>query len=295
MSITKKQFEILTFYEKQNEEASQRIIATHTGMSLGSVNKTISQLTDFGYIEHGSITNDGILALEPYRAKRAVFIAAGLGSRMVPITLNTPKPLIRVKGTRIIDTLLDAVVSVGIDEIIIVRGYLGEQFDQLLYKYPSIRFFENPIYNESNNIASAMCIRYMLRNAYVFDSDLVLYNKSLVTKYQYASNYLGVPVKKTDDWCFESKNGIITKLAIGGLDCHHMFGISYWSEADGIKLAEHIKLAYEMPGGKERFWDQVPLEYFSKDYKIEIRECTFDDIVEIDTYNELKKLDSTYV
>ena len=82
---------------------------------------------------------------------------------------------------------------------------------------------------------------------------------------------------------------------IGGLDCQHMFGISYWTEADAVKLAAHIKLAYEMPGGKERFWDQVPLEYFSKEYKIEIRECTFDDIVEIDTYSELKRLDSTHV
>ena len=68
--------------------------------------------------------------------KRAVFVAAGFGSRMVPITLNTPKPLVRVNGTRIIDTLLDAVVEAGIPEIVIVRGYLGEQFDQLLYKYP---------------------------------------------------------------------------------------------------------------------------------------------------------------
>ena len=295
MSVTKKQFDVLTFLEKLNDETGQRVIAARTGMSLGSVKKTISELIDLGFVKHGNITKDGIQALEPYRAKRAVFIAAGLGSRLVPITLNTPKPLIRVKGTRIIDTLLDAVVSIGIDEIIIVRGYLGEQFDQLLYKYPQIKFYENPIYNESNNISSAMCVRYMLRNAYVFDGDLVLYNKNLVTKYQYTSNYLGVPVEKTDDWCFESKNGIITKLTIGGLNCHHMFGISYWTEMDGSKLAAHIKLAYEMPGGKERFWDQVPLEYFLKEYKVEIRECTFADIVEIDTYNELKKLDSIYI
>ena len=75
---------------------------------------------------------------------------------MVPITLNTPKPLVRVNGTRIIDTLLDAAVEAGIPEIVIVRGYLGEQFDQLLYKYPNIRFVENPIYNEANNISCRM-------------------------------------------------------------------------------------------------------------------------------------------
>ena len=63
-------------------------------------------------------------ALEPYRVKRAVVIAAGFGTRMVPITLNTPKPLVRVHGKRIIDTLLDAVAEAGIPEIVLVRGYL---------------------------------------------------------------------------------------------------------------------------------------------------------------------------
>jgi CTP:phosphocholine cytidylyltransferase-like protein len=63
---------------------------------------------------------------------------------------------------------------------------------------------------------------------------------------------------------------------------------------DGAKLAEHIRQVYEMPGGKERYWDQVTLEYFSKEYEVEVRECTFDDITEIDTFSELKKIDKNY-
>ena len=125
----------------------------------------------------------GYAALEPYRVKRAVFIAAGFGSRLVPITLNTPKPLVRVNGTRMIDTLLDAVIAAGIEEIYIVRGYLGEQFDQLLYKYPGIKFIDNPLYNEANNISSALLARHLLKNAYVLEADLFLYNPELITKY----------------------------------------------------------------------------------------------------------------
>ena len=79
-----------------------------------------------------------------------------------------------------------------------------------------------------------------------------------------------------------------------GDDIWQMVGISYWNEQDGHRLAGHIKEAYEMPGGKERYWDQVALEYFVKDYKVEVRECSFEDIVEIDNYSELKKLDSIY-
>jgi CTP:phosphocholine cytidylyltransferase-like protein len=297
MKLSRVKFNILVYLESidgKEQIPTQRDIAKKTALSLGTTNKALTQLMETQLVNQNRITTKGMRALEPYRVKRAVFIAAGFGSRLVPITLNTPKPLVRVKGIRIIDTLLDAVTAVGISEIIIVRGYLGEQFDQLLYKYPDINFLENPLYNEANNISSAMCVRYQLQSAYVLESDLFLKNPHLITKYQYTSNYLGVSVDRTDDWCFETKNGVISKLRVGGTDCHHMFGISYWNTHDGSRLAEHIKQVYEMPGGKERYWDQVALEYYIKEYNVEVRECSFDDIIEIDTFSELKKLDETY-
>lgn len=295
MELTRKQFDILTCMERNPEQdLTQRELSSLTGMSLGSVNKALLSLQEMELAVDTKITAKGLAALEPYRVKRAILLAAGFGSRLVPVTLNTPKPLVRVKGVRMIDTLLDAILAAGIEEIVIVRGYLGEQFDQLLYKYPHLKFIENPSYNESNNISSAMCARYLLQNAYVLEADLVLYNPKLITKYQYTSNYLGVPVDKTDDWCFETKNKVITKVKIGGTDCHHMFGISYWNADDGAKMSGHIKDVYDMPGGHERYWDQVALEYHIKEYNIEVRECTFEDIVEIDSYSDLKKIDKTY-
>lgn len=292
--LTKNQFDILVYLEKNQASATQRELMGVTNRSLGTINKTIAELSSLGYLKNGVITAAGLDALEPYRVKRAVFIAAGFGSRLVPITLNTPKPLVRVNGKRIIDTLLDAVIAAGIPEIYLVRGYLAEQFDQLLYQYPNIKFIENPTYNESNNISSLMCARYLLKNAYVCEADLLLYNPDLITKYQYSSNYLGVPVDKTDDWCFQTSGGYISKVSVGGVNCCHMFGISYWTEPDGARLSEHIKQVYESPGGKERYWDQVALEYHIKEYKVAVRECTFDDLIEIDTYRELKQLDPTY-
>ena len=83
-------------------------------------------------------------------------------------------------------------------------------------------------------------------------------------------------------------------MAIGGFNCYHMFGISYWTEEDGAKLVEDIKDVYQAPGGKERYWDQVALEYHIDNYNVSVRECSFSDIIEIDTFNELKKIDKTY-
>ncbi len=296
MTITKKQFDILVALEGKEKPLSQRELAKKTGLSVGSVNKLLVELTEAGLVQSATITEQGRATLEPYRVKRAVFMAAGFGSRMVPITLNTPKPLVRVKGKRIIDTLLDAVVAAGISEIYIVRGYLADEFDQLLKKYPQIVFIENPVYNETNNISSAYFARHLLANSYVFEADLLLYDPGLVTKYQYRSNYLGVPTARTDDWCLiTDKNGIIKKLTVGGIDCHHLYGLSYWTKEDGERLAAHIDEVYNnLPGGKEKYWDQVALDCYITEYRISVRECSFSDIVEIDTFNELKKIDPNY-
>lgn len=291
--LSRDQFTLLTT-AAQGPLPSQRSLAGKLGFSVGKINKLMSELTSIGYLSDGIITQSGVNALEPYRAKRAVFIAAGFGSRMVPITLNTPKPLVRVHGVRIIDRLIDACLEAGINEIYIVRGYLSEQFDQLLYKYPMIKFLENPLYNDANNIGSALVARYMLSNSYVFEADLLISNPKIITKYHYTSDFLAIKKDRTDDWCVEVRNGIIVDEKVGGVDCWQMVGISYWNEADGHKLSADIPDVYESPGGRERYWEQVPLVYRREHYAVEVRECFDSDIVEIDTFKELKAIDKTY-
>lgn len=293
--INNNEFEVLVALERNKNKMSQRDIAIETGLSLGNINKTINELLNKKYIDEDNIiTNDGINALEPYRVKRAIFLAAGFGSRLVPITLNTPKPLVLVKGKRIIETLLDAVVAAEIPEIIIVTGYLNEQFEILLKKYPNIKFVVNKMYNEANNISSAYLVRNEMKNAYVLESDLVLSNPKIIRKYEYRSNFLGIPIKRSDDWCLESKNGIITKEKVGGIDCHQMVGISYYNEKDGNQAAKDLDAVFNSPGGKEKYWEQVILDVCKKNYQVYIRECSFNDIIEIDTFNELKQIDKTY-
>lgn len=295
MNLTQKQFEVLVTIERERKKLSQREISIYANLSLGTINNVINELLKEKLIDtNNEITEKGIKSLEPYKVKRAIFLAAGFGSRLVPITLNTPKPLVKVHGIRIIETLLNAVVEANIEEIYIVRGYLGEQFEVLLHKYPNIKFIDNELYNEANNISSAFMVRNLLENAYVLESDLVLSNKSLIRKYEYNSNFLGIPVDITDDWCIETKNGIITKEKIGGTNCYQMVGISYYNKEDGIKLKKDIEEVFNSPGGKEKYWEQVQLVERKNNYKIYVRECKKEDIIEIDTFNELKKIDRAY-
>ena len=161
MKLTYNEFEILVCIEKEKRELSQRKISKITSLSLGTVNKTITSLLEKKLInEDNTITKRGLKELEPYRVKRAIFLAAGFGSRLVPITLNTPKPLVLVNGKKIIETLLDAVVKAEIPEIIIVTGYLNEQFEILLKKYPNIKFIYNKKFASLISPTIYPCYRY---------------------------------------------------------------------------------------------------------------------------------------
>lgn len=293
MSLSKKQFDILSLLEGGNK--SQRDLEKETGYSLGTINKVVNELQDLGYVEGKQISKKGLEALEPYRVKRAIFIAAGFGSRLVPITLNTPKPLVKVHGKRIIDSLIDACLEAEIKEIYIVRGYLGEQFDQLLYKYPMIKFLENPKYNEANNIGSAYIARDLIKNSYVLEADLLVSNPKIIKKYHYTSDVLGIYKDRSDDWVLTTdKDGFVDEEKIGGLNCHQMVGIYYISEADGVRLAKDIESTFLAPGGKEKYWETVINQVHKGEYKVHVIPCFDEDVIEIDTFNELKAIDPAY-
>ena len=213
------------------------------------------------------------------------------------VTLNTPKPMIKVGGTRIIETLLDAVVKAGIEDITIVRGYLGEQFELLLKKYPNIKFIDNDKFNEANNISSALMIKDMLDHAYVLESDLVLYNQDIIRKYEYQTNYLGKKVDETDDWCFKVNDGHIESVHVGGKfdNCYHMYGISYWDSQAAKKMSNDIESVFNMePDGPQKYWDEVALRFFKDHYDVLVKPVYEGDIIEIDTYDELKTIDPIY-
>lgn len=294
MKLSKNQFSILeAVIEAKNIRLTQRELSDITGLSLGTVNTTLKSLED--YLNDNLINEKGLNVMEQYKVKRAVFLVAGFGSRLVPITLNTPKPLVRVKGKKIIETLLEAVEQAEIEEIIMVTGYLEENFQILLNRWPNIKFISNPIYNETNNISSAVAAKDYISGSYVLEGDLLLYNPKLIKKYQYETNYLGIKVDRTDDWCFVTDRDLITEVKIGGKDVYEMVGISYWTEKEGKQLALDLEAVFNSPGGKERYWDEVHLIYKKDNYQIKVRECTKEDVIEIDTYNELKAIDKTYI
>lgn len=66
--------------------------------------------------------------------KIAMVLAAGLGLRMRPITLSTPKPLIKVAGATLLDHALDRLVEAGVERAVVNLHHLGEQIERHLKK-----------------------------------------------------------------------------------------------------------------------------------------------------------------
>lgn len=257
--------------------------------------KEFDQLTKLA--ESGQADAKTLAKLEPYRAKRAVFLAAGLGQRLSPITINTPKPLVRVNGIRIIDTSIDACLKSGIDEIYIVTGHLAEEFKLLQHKYPMIKLIHNPNYDKANNISSAIVASHLFENAYVLEADLLVKNPNIIRKYHYHSDVLGIWKDESTDWCLvPDDKGFVAEETIGGTSCYQMVGIYYWSKEDAKKLQKDLKKTFEqVPGGRDLYWETIPNQLYQGKYKISIIPCTDSDVVEIDTFDELKQIDKTYI
>ncbi len=273
------------------------LYAVFSGEKNGLGEETAREALERGWVEADGggmqMTPLGMQMLEPYRVKRAIVMAAGFGSRLLPATANMPKPMIRVKGVRIIDTLLDAIVQAGIAEIYLVRGYKGECFDELLEKYPMIRFLENPYYEEANNISTVWIARDLIRDAYVCEADLVVANKALIRTYEYETNYLGAWMDEVDDWgLWPGEDGYVCRLSpVGGPNGYRMFGISFWTEEDGAVLSDCLDIQFRQKKRWQEYWDEVSMIDHLEKFQIGIRHCTFQDLVEIDTYEELQALE----
>ncbi|MCI8814692.1 MAG: phosphocholine cytidylyltransferase family protein [Lachnospiraceae bacterium] len=231
-----------------------------------------------------------------HRVKRAVIMAAGIGKRMWPITLETPKPLVQVNGRRMIDTVIGALHANGITEIYVVVGYLREQFESLEREYPGVELIVNPYYDAYNNIASLYVAREHLEDVMILDGDQIIYNEGVLAPEFEHSGYNAVWTKEwTDEWLMQVKDGVVTQCSrTGGERGWQLFSISRWSAADGRRLRRHLEQEFEEKKNRQIFWDDVALFCHPEDYQLGIWEMLPQDVAEVDSLAELAQLDESY-
>ena len=232
---------------------------------------------------------------ETHSVKRAIIMAAGIGQRMKPLTLEIPKPLIKVNGVSMIDTVVDALRQNGIAEIYVVVGYLKEQFYEWAEKRHGVEIIENPFYDTCNNISSLYAARDHLEDCMIIDGDQMIYNPEILSREFSLSGYNAVWCDgETNEWLMTVENGIVTSCSrTGGSKGWQLYSVSRWTAEDGRKLKKHLEMEFE-GGNRQIYWDDVAMFCHFNAYSLGIRQMEKSDIVEIDSIQELACIDHSY-
>lgn len=113
---------------------------------------------------------------------KAVILAAGVGSRLRPLTNNVPKCMVEVNGVKIIEKQIKSLLNNGIKEIIVVTGYQHEILNRYLNEnFPFIKIIENKEYLKTNNMYSMFLTKSFVKEEnFIFMNADVFFEETII-------------------------------------------------------------------------------------------------------------------
>ena len=262
----------------ENKKITQRELAAEMNLSLGTCNRLIKEAQEAELISFDGDTGEysllykGSELLQRYRVDSAVILAAGFGSRFVPLTFETPKGLLEVFGERMIERQIAQLHEVGVTDITIVVGYLKEKFEYLIDKW-GVKLLYNPEYHNKNTLTTVYRARdcFKGKNTYLLSSDNWIRNNMYHT-YECGAWYSSVYMEgNTSEWCLDlNKKGLITDVKVGGMDSWVMYGPVFFSKEFTEEFFPILEEYYHTPGTEQMYWEQVYVDLLNGDAKLRL-------------------------
>jgi len=288
--LTESQFQLLVAIQKKPSLSQNEYMMC----SIESYNETISQLESLGFVQKNILTENGFKELASYKVDNAIIMAAGLSTRLVPLSIERPKALLRVRGEILIERQIEQLKSAGINDITVVVGYLKEQLFYLEDKY-GVKIIVNEDYYRYNNTSSLAVAIKELRNTYICSSDNYFVEnvfEQYVYKQYYAAEFAsGV----TNEYCLLSaKNGLIERVSKNGENAWYMTGHAYFTQEFSKKFKAIFKEEYNNIETKESLWEDMYIRHINE-LDLYIRKYDRGTIYEFDLFEQVCQFDPNYI
>ena len=218
----------------------------------------------------------------------AIILAAGMGTRLRPLTNDRPKCLVAVNGVPMVERQIQFLKEKGIDDVTLISGYKAESLAYLKDRY-GVDIVFNDRYDTCNNINSLYTVKERFHDTYVLEGDVYM-DKNVLLSEVSQSTYFARKKKYENEWGLEVDNSNrLVKINIGAGEGFLMSGISYWKKEDCQKIISHMEEVYATKDYTNLYWDNMVLDIYPE-LDIHVREI--EGIYEIDTPEELKEVEN---
>ena len=224
----------------------------------------------------------------------AIIMAAGTASRFVPLSEETPKGLLEVRGEILIERQIKQLIEAGITDITVVLGYKAEMFQYLSCKY-GVQLVYNEDYNVYNNSSSMIRVVDRLGDTFICCSDHY-FSKNVFLDKTEASYYGSLYAKgETNEYCLRlDLDDWITGVLIGGRDSWYMAGHVFFNKDFSKMFREIFVEEYKKETTRMGYWEDVYINHISC---LPMKARKYEDgiINEFDSIDELRVFDTSYI
>jgi choline kinase len=230
---------------------------------------------------------------------RAIIIAAGKGTRLFPLTKNTPKSLIEVgNGITMLESQLHSLKENGIKDVTIIVGYKAEQIEAKIKKYANdfnINTVYNPFYETSNNLISVWMARHFMQEDFITINGDDIFKPVVIENLLKSEHNITMvidekPEYDDDDMKVIHKNGLVQqvskKIPVSEANGESVGIIKFTGKGRQI----YIDTLEEMVRDEENmnaFYLKAIQQVINKGYPVNFSMCKPDDWGELDFHPDL--------